>query len=392
MTTPFNRPFLVIPKLIVQPTWGGDYLVNLKHWGEKNFLAGKKIGQSYELFGQSKLAVNITSTEDEKFIPEIGFPDKPEIVEDLFNLNKNEDYINLEELVKQKPTEILGEKVVERFNKMPLLIKLNHAAGNSFQLHAKAKTIHPRWQSKPESWYYLEDGLVTFGIKKGIEIDNYQKICLEIDDFMKSLSQQIKDRKITVEEAKEKANLFIKEKNPWQFVNKHAVKKYDMLDLSMGGLHHSWEEDKEKFPQGNILLEVQQDVMDPVCTIRAFDQGKIKSDGTIRPLNINDYFEFIDTDPENNNIKNALKKREGRKLLSTPYYSLDILEIDNVLKEKTKDSFEHLYIRDGKIEVATSQKSIKISRGHSCFIPWEVHEYEIRSLVPNSVVLKTFIE
>lgn len=394
MNTSFStkKPYLIIPKLIEQSTWGGHYILQLKNWQSKPFLKDKKIGQSYELFGDSKLALHINDSENDAFIPEFGFADKSDTIKENFNLEEHTDFVTLSTIVKNQANEILGPKVNEKYGTMPLLIKMNQAAGNSFQLHVKPGTKHNRWQPKPESWYYLEDGYVTCGIKPEIDVEEYKKTCHEINEKMKELSTKVKNNELSLEEAKNIAHEFIQIKNPWQFVQTHEAKKYDLLDLSAGAVHHSWEENKEKFPLGNIVYEVQVDVMDPFCTIRSFDQGKLKDDGSIREIHIDDYFEFLDRDAENNNIENLRKTRQGNQLLRTPYYAVDIFEIDDFINDSTQDSFVQLYVREGNIDVVTTDGTVHMTTGHSCFIPYAVGDYDIRSNHGKSVVLKTFIE
>lgn len=387
-----TRPYLIIPKLIEQPTWGGTYILQLKKWGDKPHLKDKKIGQSYELFGGSKLLLKINDSADETFIPEFGFADREDTEEENFTYKHHVDYCNFADIISENPADILGKKVYEKFGKMPLLNKINHAFGNSFQLHVKPSVTHSHWQPKAESWYYFEDGLVTCGIKDGIEIDEYKQVCHDINNTMKSLSEKVVKGQITLDQAKQESAQFIKEKNPWQFVNTHQIKKYSLLDLSLGGIHHSWEEDREKFPNGNILYEIQQDVMDPVSTIRAFDQGKFKSDGTIREIHIQDYFQYLDRTPEHNDIQNLIRQPRGSKLLSTTNYSLDILEITGQMTHYTNDSFCHLYVRDGAAKIITNDGELNLTRGHSCFIPQSVMKYTIQSKENNSVLLKTYIE
>ena len=53
------QPYIVVPTLIEQPTWGGEYIGNLKGLAQEN-LGGKKIGQSYELFRDSNLSLKKT--------------------------------------------------------------------------------------------------------------------------------------------------------------------------------------------------------------------------------------------------------------------------------------------------------------------------------------------
>ncbi len=368
------KPYLIFPYLLDQPTWGGDYILKLKTWNKREELAGKKIGQSYELYGKSLLATEITDSTSPSFSPT------------LTNTIKLSDFIN------QNPSEILGEKVYEKFGKMPLLVKLNQAAGNSFQLHIKTGQTHPRWKAKPESWYFLEDGYISCGIKENIDIASYKSVCVNIEGKMRELSSQVKSGEKTIEKARHEAKKFIKAQNPWQFVNRYDVKKYDLIDLSRGGVHHSWEENTEKYPLGNIVYEVQLDVMDEFCTIRSFDQGKMKDDGTIREIHINDYFQFLDSTMEGNDINNLRRQRNGNNLLRTPHYSLDILEVTDNHTESINDSFHHLYVQEGDMEVATNDGKVRLTTGHSCFIPANSKTYSIKTTGTKTVVLKTYID
>lgn len=366
-----KKPYLIIPTLIEQPTWGGDYILKLKNWQDKPNLLEKKIGQSYELYGDSLLSNEITSSKDSSFSP---------------TLHKT---ISLSELIKNNPEQILGKKVFEKYGKMPLLIKLNQASGNSFQLHIKPGTQHARWKPKPESWYFLEDGYISCGIKKGIDIKTFKECCVNIEEKMRELSNFVKKDQKNITEARDEALKYIKQQNPWQYINLYKTKKYDLIDLSQGGVHHSWESNPE-LPLGNIVYEVQMDVMDEFCTIRGFDQGKIKDDGSIREIHVNDYFEFMDTSDEMNNIDSLKRTRNGNNLLQTPYYSLDILELENEHTETITDSFHHIYVQEGSVEIIAEEGSIILTKGHSCFIPYKTEMYKITPQ-QKSILLKTHI-
>lgn len=380
-----KRPYLIIPKLIEQPTWGGDYIIKFKNWFNKSNLSLKniKIGQSYELFEQSNLLINIYDSSDIRIKPEIGY----------LNEDNTLEKINLSDLVKSNPKQILGKKVLEKFLKMPILIKFTQALGNSFQIHIKPNVFHNYWRPKAESWYYFENGLLSFGIKKGINLQDYKKTCQVVDTRMRQLSSKIVSGNMTLNDAQDKVKEFIHQLNPWQFVNIHKVDRNTLIDLSMGGLHHSWEEDLKNYPKGNVLYEIQQDVPDSVSTVRCFDQGKFKEDGNIRKLHITDYFQFIDSDIEHNKIEKPICERSGNNLLSTKYYTLDILEISDRIKDNTGNSFCHLFVREGEININTDGGNAHLSKGHSCFLPKNVGEYEIKSTDLNrSVILKTYIK
>lgn len=368
-----RKPYLVIPKLIEQPTWGGDYILSAKAWKHITFLRGKKIGQSYELFSGSKLHLTATDTNNPGFIPEIGFADKPDILKEFFPQKEGVHYVSI----------LAG-------GSMSLLNKFTQAAGNSFQLHIKPETTDPHWRAKPESWYYFEKGYLTLGLRSGCNVEQYKEVCLEINSHMEELSRKIKADELSLKAGEQDAATFIKEKNPWQFVNRFEVLPDTLIDLSMGGVHHSWEENKEKFPLGNVLYEVQIDTMDPVSTIRSFDQGKIKKDGSIRPLNIDDYFKHLDTDPSHNVFKYFEKKARGSSFLKTKYYSLDTITVSSPFNDTTTNSFSHLFVRTGAVRVQAAEGEVTVGEGHSCYIPKGSGDYTVTSHVPNSVILKTY--
>jgi mannose-6-phosphate isomerase class I len=386
-----NKPYLIIPKLIQQPTWGGDYIVKLKKFESLPFMGQYKIGQSYELFSGTKLFIAGNSTSHEQFMPEIGFADHNEIVKEHFPLKEKNEYVLLTDMVREDANNMLGPKVLSEFGSMPLLIKINHAQGNSFQLHIKPGMKNDRWLPKPESWYYLEKGLLTCGLNPKSSVSEYKKVCLAIDGFMHDLSVSVVDKKIQIDEARIKAKEYIQSANPWQFVNTYQAEQFDVFDMSAGGLHHSWEENAKILPLGNVIYEVQQDRMDPVSTIRAFDQGKMKDNGSIREINIEDYFTYLDTSVETNAMENVSKKMNGATAMSTKYYAMDVLEVTQNKTVKLIDSFQHLFVREGEITITTDGGMVRMTRGSSCFVPWGCKEYEITSLTGTACVLKTYI-
>ena len=347
-----KRPYLIIPYLIEQPTWGGEYICKKKGWLEKQQLKGKKIGQSYELYSKTLLAANVTSSIDNGF----------------FIDTKNTIPVSLFREDKPFP-----------------LIKFTQAKGNSFQLHIPQGVTDSHWHPKAESWYFFEKGKITFGIKQGKNMSQYKEVCLLIDAEMKRLSEEIRKNNITREQAEEESRSFIKKQNPWQFVNVHETNKGDSIDLSGGGIHHSWEEDKNN-ELGNIVFEVQQDEMDPVSTMRSFDQGKFLTDGTVRELQIEDYFKYLDTREE----KNILKIQQNDTVIfNTPFYTLKKLFGEKRKEMETTQSFHHLFVKEGAASVRSKNGGVYISQGHSCFIPNKVH-YTIEML-EKSELLQTSV-
>lgn len=382
MESPAKRPYLILSKLVEQPTWGGAYIAQFKDIKDSE-LRSRKIGQSYELYGKTILSFT-TDTSDSSFL------------QDYIDYNKSgtrpapEDCLELGSLIASNVKAVLGPAV--RQNTMPLLLKFTQALGNSFQIHVKKNAVSSAWKPKPESWYYLEDGIITFGVKKGADLVAYKRVCLAVEQKTNELSEQVKQKKLSYKDAAVALKTLIMEQNPWQFVNTHRVKKHTIVDLSAGGIHHSWEEDPVAFPMGNILYEVQLDVTDEDSTIRSFDKGKMQQDGTVRKIHVDDYFTLLDTKPENNDLALAVQKRSGQSLFQTPYYSMDVLNLTKELLTENTTSFTHIFVVEGSVQIETNDHTLEVGKGHSCFIPYAVKTYSLTPLQQSASILKTYIK
>lgn len=381
------HPYLIIPKLIEQPTWGGTYIASFKNWQSKPF-AGKKIGQSYELHSQT-LLTNLTDSSDVSFLPEID--------------SKPEGSFSINELIQASPEKVLGKYSIQKFGeRLSTLIKFTQAKGNSFQLHVKDGTENTSWLPKPESWYYFEEGLATLGLSDLTRIEEYNAAASRIASEMDRLSELIKTNKLKLIDGKKQAAEFIAKENIYQYVNTVVIPKETIVDIHAGGIHHSWEEDDIKFPNGNILYEVQVDAIDDASTIRSFDKGKIKDDGGVRPVQVKDYFKFIDRSVEINNPKTFLAR--GKKLVetptfstselfNTPYYQLHKTTLTGTMESTDlngPDSFHHIFVHEGSIVVDHEQSKLTIGRGHSVFIPASCN-YRLTSQNGPAILLTTFI-
>ncbi len=389
------RPYLVIPKLIEQPTWGGTYIVETKQWQQKHELIGKKIGQSYELYDKSNLSL-APSSEDSSFTGEIT---DSKLVEQQTQVKNS---IGLQQLILDDPINILGQRIVETYGpSMHLLLKFTQALGNSFQLHVSDGVNHPKWKAKPESWYYFEAGLITCGVKKDTNWHEYQQAVTELDQEIQRISGNVRAGLLLYKDAKTQIDMCIKRYNPWQYVNVVRVENGTLLDLSSCGIHHSWEEDLKMIPLGNVLYEIQLNVMDDVATIRNFDKGKVGKDGSLRLLQIEDYFALADrsaiaNDP-NTHMRSAKMMHQSadltqERILETKHYSMDRVKLNNKGSEFVDDidTFRHLFVRSGAISVSAGGMTIEASAGHSVFVPAGSREYGIKSTEDNTEVLLSY--
>lgn len=386
------RPYLVIPKLIEQPTWGGDYIIAAKKWQTHPLLGHHKIGQSYELFSGSNLSL-YESSDDPNFVGELTDRDAAQFPSNVPNS------VPLAALVAYDAEATLGATVVAgRGPHINLLIKFTQALGNSFQIHLKDDETHPHWVSKPESWYFFEPGLLTLGVKLDTDWLAYEAAVTAVQEYMQSLSSKVERGQLTYEAARPEIDAMLKKYDPWQYVNFVETAKDDLVDLSCGALHHSWEEDAERLPLGNVLYELQTEAMDDVSTIRCFDRGKMTPNGSVRDVHIKDYFELIDrtvatNDPKTHTLQPqpvaSTEAYDFMLLLKTKYYTLHRLtfkQTDAIYEEQIQE-FRHVFVKSGAINVTAGAKTLKVTAGHACFIPAGAQQYTLSALESNADVL-----
>lgn len=351
----------IIPKLVKQPTWGGDYISNAKKLDLKDI----KIGQSYEFSSNSKLvpAANVEKLKPKDYPYYIGSND----VADETLKNKVKGEIAVKDIV---PKEIFGSKRIPN-----LLIKFTQAKGNSYQIHPRENT--GKFKPKAESWYFFEKGKVTLGLKPSAKLDDYKEVCQNIFDTTKKLSKAVEKKEMTIKEARKELYKYIELYNPEDFVNVIFTDKEFIIDNQSGGIHHSWEEDVYEIPEGNIVYEVQQDESDAKSTIRAFDKGKLLDDGSYRDLNINEYFDNLNMSRKSNTpdnlIVNKIRLKDIKewmlnKIFNNYYYQMDELIVKKEYKIKNL-GFRHVFVRKGEGVIKTDDEKVKISEGHSYLLP-----------------------
>jgi hypothetical protein len=390
-----RRPYLVIPKLIKQPTWGGQYIVAAKGWQEHGDLGQLKIGQSYELFSGSNVSL-LEDSDDKLFTGELT--DNTAVALPTSAPHSRP----LAGLIEADAAAVLGSKrSQEHAGKLDLLLKFTQALGNSFQAHIKADLKHPKWLPKPESWYYFEPGLITLGVKPGIDWQAYEACVRNIAARMTELGTQVKGGTLSYEAAQDQISQLLKNQDPWQYVNLVPTQSDDLVDLSSGALHHSWEEDPIQAPMGNVLYELQSEALDAVSTFRNFDKGKMSTDGSIRPIQIDEYYQFINRTPELNDPKSHFQSprtlthnNEFRfdRLLSTRFYSLDKLTLTQQGAAFRDDinSFRHIFVKSGRAHVTAGGCSVAVSAGHSAFVPAASGVYEVSALAASTQVLISY--
>lgn len=384
------QPFYIIPILIKQPTWGGTYIQQLKQLRFAQ-LESEKIGQSYELSAESRISAD-PAAQDSCYVMDSS-------------MGSSQQYgpvtstIDLQSLLSVDPKAVLGNIPQLGTSTMPLLIKFTQAQSNSFQVHVKPGAEFHGWQAKPESWYFLEEGRATLGLKPGTQIAQYKQSCLEIDAFSRELSNQVKNEMLGLHTAREQLAAFIAERDPHNYVNLVSIPRGSVVDLSEGGIHHSWENNDE-LSQGNIVFEVQLDVKDERSTIRSFDQGNMKESGDIRPLHIEDYFQAINTSPLDNRPDRLIRQPQGRteqgikhtNLFDTDYYLTTSVETVGPASQAVSiRSFQHIFAQQGDLRVEWRDLTFDLKEGRSLFIPAACEQYLLSTADSTTALLTSAV-
>ena len=141
--------------------------------------------------------------------------------------------------------------------------------------------------------------------------------------------------------------------------------------------------------------------MDDVSTFRSFDKGKMSPDGSVRSVQLKEYFDVIDRSPATNNPAPHLRQPKSLArtadyaldlLLDTQYYKLDKLTFSGAagIFSATPARYKHLFVKSGKIEVVAGITVVTVSAGHSCFVPAAAGTYEVRNMAAATEVLISY--
>jgi mannose-6-phosphate isomerase class I len=370
MTEITHGPWQVQDELIEQPSWGGRYIIDLKGLSDDAQWQGKKVGQSYELSKESKLI-------------DPG----------------NGQAVALKNLIMQNAVALLGQPVLDAHGSdLSLLIKLTQAKGNSFQVHLPEGKTLGHWVPKPEAWFYLAPGLYTFGLKAGTDYTAFSHILHTIDEEMHRLSEEVKSGRRTVEDARAQSQQRIQTLDPYAYINIVDADTDDVIDLTAGGIHHSWEQDDARFPDGNLVYEVQLDVPDELCSMRGFDKGKFLDDGGVRPTHVTDYLATVEQDPAHNELSRHIRKPQviedlgdakTEMIFHTPYFNLDRLTVASSanLRQSLAGGFHHLFVHQGSAKVG----ELTLAQGRSYVLPASMGEYTLQVGDAEAILLKTYL-
>ena len=243
---------------------------------------------------------------------------------------------SLQELINQRPEELLGKDVFQRFGKeFPILIKFIDAKQDlSIQLHpndALAKERHNSF-GKTEMWYVMD-------ADKGANL---------IVGFNKNVSKE------EYSESLEKDTLL-------DLLNYEPVKEGDTFFINTGKIH--------AIGAGVLLAEIQQtsDV-----TYRVFDFNRRDKNGNLRELHTKmaldamDYHKKDDFKVTYDGDINTINT-----MVDCPYFKTNFMHLtkNSSLEVSERDSFTIYMCVGGSAEISSDTGTVMIQKGETVLIP-----------------------
>lgn len=250
--------------------------------------------------------------------------------------------LNLNELIKKYPTELLGAKSIEKFGlKFPLLFKFLDANEDlSIQVHPNDELAKQRHNSfgKTEMWYVLQaddKARLVVGFKNKTNKKDYLK--------------------------------HLENKTLVDILNETPVKKGDTFFLETGTVH--------AIGAGVLIAEIQQtsDV-----TYRLYDWDRVDVNGIGRELHNDLAVEAINYNETNTKVQYKSKANESVNLVACPFFTTNILEISgNYNWKKKKESFTVLMCTEGSFVLVTSYFKSEFKKGDTVLIPAILDVFQI---------------
>jgi mannose-6-phosphate isomerase len=263
---------------------------------------------------------------------------------------------SLRDLTNQFKEEFVGKTVFKKFGEeFPLLIKFIDAKTPlSIQVHPSDKIAKERHNSfgKNEMWYVMQadkDAELIVGFDKKITKKDYQKH-LENNTILNVLHHEI-------------------------------VKKGDTFYIPTGRVH--------AIGAGVLLAEIQQTSN---ITYRIYDYDRVDSKtGEKRELHNNMALDVIDYNVcESYKTEYSIKKNETNKLVYSPYFKTNILNINSVIEKdySSIDSFVIYMCVEGSADVIFEEKNYTINYGETLLLPASIHKIKLKA--KNSKLLEVY--
>lgn len=252
---------------------------------------------------------------------------------------------SIQDLIAAFGADFLGKKVFNKFGtEFPLLIKFIDAKTPlSIQVHPSDELARERHQSfgKNEMWYVMQadqDAELIAGFQKNITKNEYTSI-LEKGTILDVLHSQ-------------------------------KVKSGDVFNIPTGRVH--------AIGAGVLLAEIQQT---SDITYRIYDYNRVDAKtGKTRELHTKQAVDAIDYTVEKSYTTDyQLKANTSQKLVHTPYFTTNILELSGSIEEnhKSKDSFVIYMCVSGEANLQYNAITYSLQAGETILLPASIGGFKL---------------
>ena len=254
---------------------------------------------------------------------------------------------SLRDLTNQFKGDFVGNTVYEKFGEeFPLLIKFIDAKTPlSIQVHPSNEVAKERHNSfgKNEMWYVMqadENAELIVGFDEKITTDSY-KTHLENNTILEVMHHEI-------------------------------VNKGDTFYIPTGRVH--------AIGAGVLLAEIQQTSN---ITYRIYDYDRVDSKtGEKRELHTEMAMDVIDYEVHDNyKTSYALEKNTSNKLVHSPYFRTNILDIDSTIDKdySTIDSFVIYMCVEGAVSLISEGTTYRINQGETLLLPASLKKVQLKA-------------
>lgn len=263
---------------------------------------------------------------------------------------------SLKALLESYTSDLLGEKNFRQFGtKFPLLIKFIDAKQDlSVQLHPNDQLAKERHNSfgKTEMWYVVQadpDSNLIVGFNQDMTQELYLK--------------------------------HLEAKTLQSILNFDAVKPGDTYFIEVGRIH--------AIGAGVLLAEIQQT---SDITYRVYDWDRVDSEGKERELHNDIALEAFDFEmPDNFRVKYSLDSNTSTELVSCPYFTTNVLEVNApLIKENNHDSFMIYMCVEGAASLEVDGAVTEFSMGETVLVPACIQKFSISA--NHAKLLEVYIE
>lgn len=243
---------------------------------------------------------------------------------------------NLADYIKANGKKVLGTKSTV-VDEIPILIKLIDARDNlSVQVHPDDEYAkkYENDLGKTEMWYVLE-------AEEGAQL---------VYGFKEDLT-------------KEAFKTAIKENTLSDLLNYVEVHKGDVFFITPGTMH--------AIGKGIMIAEIQESSN---VTYRVYDYGRVGADGKPRELHIAKALEVTKlSKADESTHPYAMEQKEGASvgtLATCEYFDVKRIVLETSIElVASAESFHHLLVVDGQVEISSNGQMLVGKKGDSFFVP-----------------------